>query len=149
MSRVIGRDEASARGLLDAAGVRLHAADPATGDARPELVASVLPEGARHVRGQVDAEASDDVDGGMAAWHVNPVDELHVVLSGRGLMEFVTVDGVVTVLVEQGDVVEVRGAEHRYRPLSTQGWRLRFDGPAEAGLEPTQTGRAGDPWPTI
>lgn len=149
MSTVIGRDDAEARGLLAATGVALHRIDQATGDVSPDVLASVLPPGERQVRLEVEVEVPDDTDGGMAAWHVNPVDELHVVLSGRGLMEFVTVDGVVSVVVEAGDVVEVRGAEHRYRPLTPQGWRMRFGGPADGALEPIETGRAAGPWPQL
>ncbi|MCX6433315.1 MAG: hypothetical protein NTX29_11165, partial [Actinobacteria bacterium] len=99
-------------------------------------------------RAEVDIAMPDDVDAGMGAWHVNAVDEIHVVASGQGIMEFVTVDGIVSILVGAGDVVEIHGAEHRYRPLTEQRWLLRFGGPADGELVATQTGRAAGPWPT-
>jgi len=99
------------------------------------------------VRAVADIDVPEDVDAGMGAWHVNPVDELHVVQSGEGIMEFVTLDGIVSVLVGAGDVIEVRGAEHRYRPLTTQRWALRFSGGPAAELVATETGRGADPWP--
>ena len=145
MARIIHRDDSQARALLDGVGVRIHpVAD--TGDADPDVIASVLPAENRHVRAEADIDVPDDVDAGMGAWHVNAVDELHVVCSGEGVMEFITLDGVVSVLVEAGDVIEIRGAEHRYRPLTGQRWRLRFGGSPEDGLVPTETGRAHQPW---
>jgi hypothetical protein len=83
----------------------------------------------------------------MGAWHVNAVDELHVVQSGEGIIEFVTLDGVVSVVVGAGDVIEVRGAEHRYRPLTEQRWTMRYSGGPDAQLAATETGRGADPWP--
>lgn len=147
MARVIGRDPAEARDLLAAVGVELHAAvgDPADADA--VLVAQVLPEDSRMDRGEAVIEVPADVDAGMGAWHVNPVDELHVVRSGEGIMEFVTVDGPVSVVVGDGDVIVIRGAEHRYRPLTAQAWLLRWSGGPEAQLTATDTGRASEPWP--
>lgn len=147
MARVIGRDDAEARALLDAVGVRVHTADPETFDAPAELVAAVLPDGSRDVRAVADVEVPEDVDAGMGAWHVNAVDELHVVQSGEGIMEFVTLDGIVSVVVGAGDVVEVRGAEHRYRPLTVQRWALRYGGGPDAELVATETGRGAEPWP--
>ena len=147
MARVIGRADDQWREALAAAGVRLHRVD-ADGDAPSEVVAAVLPADARHVRAEVDIPVPDAVDTGMGAWHVNAVDEVHVVATGEGVMEFVTLDGVVSVLVESGDVVEIRGAEHRYCPQSPQHWRLRFGGPPDADLVATATGRAAGPWPT-
>lgn len=147
MALVIGRDDTDARALLDAAGVRLHVADAVTSDAPADLVAAVLPDDSRDVRAVVDVDVPDDVDSGMGAWHVNAVDELHVVQSGEGIMEFVTLDGVVSVVVGAGDVIEVRGAEHRYRPLTAQRWAMRFSGGPDAELVATGTGRGADPWP--
>lgn len=147
MARVIGRDDAEARALLDAVGVRIHAADAATSDASPDVISAVLPDDSRGVRAVADIAVPDDVDAGMGAWHVNAVDELHVVQSGEGIMEFVTLDGVVSVLVGAGDVIEVRGAEHRYRPLTEQRWALRYGGGPGAELTATETGRGADPWP--
>jgi mannose-6-phosphate isomerase-like protein (cupin superfamily) len=146
MARVIGMERAEAAAALELAGVRLHRTDPG-GDAPADVVASVLPEGARHIRAEVDIDVPEDADSGMGAWHVNDVDEVHVVASGEGIMEFVTLDGIVSVVVESGDVVEIRGAEHRYRPLSPQHWRLRFGGAADQELVATATGRASGHWP--
>jgi mannose-6-phosphate isomerase-like protein (cupin superfamily) len=115
MSRVIDRDEAQARALLDAVGVRVHDAVGTPADASPTLVEQALPADSRLVRAEVDVDVPDDVDAGMGAWHVNAVDELHVVRSGEGIMQFVTLDGVVSIVVEAGDVVEIHGAEHRCR----------------------------------
>jgi hypothetical protein len=147
MARVIGRDDAQARELLAASGVRLHRAvgDPA--DAPPDLIAAVLPPAARSIRAEAGVEAPDDTHAGMGAWHVNAVDELHVVRSGEGIMEFITLDGPVAVVVEAGDVIEVRGAEHRYRPLSAQQWVMRWSGDEDADLGAIETGRASDHWP--
>ncbi len=147
MARMIGRDDPEARALLDAVGVRLHVVDASTADAPAEVVEAVLPDGSREVRAVADIAVPDDVDAGMGAWHVNAVDELHVVQSGEGIMEFVTLDGVVSTIVGPGDVIEVRGAEHRYRPLTAQRWALRYGGGPDAELVATETGRASGPWP--
>lgn len=149
MARMIDREDAEGRALLDAAGVRLHRLPDGAEDAAAALVATVLPDGQRQVRAVADIEVPADPDAGMGAWHVNPVDELHVVVDGEGLMEFVTLDGIVPVVVGAGDVIEIRGAEHRYRPLTAQRWVLRFGGPDGAGLEPVETGRAAGPWPSV
>jgi hypothetical protein len=143
MARLLSRDEASARGALAAAGVEIRAAED--GDVPAELVRSALPPGHRDVKAVITADPpATDPDAGMGAWHVNAVDELHLVTSGEGLFEFVTGAGAVGVLVEPGDVVWIRGAEHRYRPLTSQGWVLRFAGEDLAARE---TGRASSPWP--
>lgn len=146
MARFLTYDEALSRDLLTAAGVTLTAA--VDGDAPADLVATVLAEGERQVRADVEIGLPDDVDAGMGAWHVNAVDEVHVVATGTGVMEFVTIEGPVAVLVEAGDVVAIRGAEHRYRPLQPQRWILRFGGPADGELVATATGRSAEPWPS-
>jgi len=148
MARVIDRTDDQGREALAAAGVRLHRVD-AGADAPTDVVSAVLPIDVRHVRAEVDIAVPDDVDAGMGAWHVNAVDEVHVVGSGKGIMEFVTLDGVVSVLVEPGDVIEIRGTEHRYQPLTQQRWRLRFGGSPDGELEATATGRAAGPWPSV
>lgn len=146
MARFLTLGEDESRELLAAAGVRL-ARVGADGEPDPGLIAEVLPEGQRQVRAEADIEVPDDVDSGMGAWHVNAVDEVHVVATGAGIMEFVTIEGPIGVLVEEGDVVAIRGAEHRYRPLTTQRWVLRFGGPADGDLGATDTGRAATAWP--
>jgi hypothetical protein len=148
MARVIDRDEAQARALLDAVGVRVHDAVGTPADASPTLVEQALPADSRLVRAEVDVDVPDDVDAGMGAWHVNAVDELHVVRSGEGIMQFVTLDGVVSIVVEAGDVVEIHGAEHRYRPLTRQRWVLRHSGGPDAELSATDTGRSAEEWPS-
>jgi hypothetical protein len=149
MAQVIDRDEAQALDLLAAAGVHVHALAAGAGDAADGIVAAALLDGERQVRAEVDIPVPDDVDAGMGAWHVNAVDEIHVVATGQGIMEFVTVDGIVSIVVGAGDIVEIHGAEHRYRPLTEQRWLLRFGGPADGELVATQTGRAAGPWPTV
>ena len=146
MARFLTVDEDESRALLAAAGVHLARVGD-DGEPDPALVADVLPEGQRQVRAEADIDVPDDVDSGMGAWHVNAVDEVHVVASGAGVMEFVTIEGPVGVLVEEGDVVAIRGAEHRYRPLTPQRWVLRFGGPADGDLGATDTGRGPSPWP--
>lgn len=145
MARFLTFDEPLSRDLLAAAGVRL--VSTVDGDAPADLVAEVLADGSRQVRADVEIGLPDDPDEGMGAWHVNQVDEVHVVASGRGVMEFVTIEGPVAVLVEAGDVVAIQGAEHRYRPLEPQRWVLRFGGPVDGDLVATPTGRAAEPWP--
>ena len=84
----------------------------------------------------------------MGAWHVNAVDELHVVRSGEGIMQFVTPRRRRQLVVEAGDVIEIHGAEHRYRPLTRQRWVLRHSGGPDAELSATDTGRSAEEWPT-
>ena len=146
MARFLTLGEDESRALLAAAGVQL-ARVGADGEPDPALLAEVLPEVQRQVRAEADIDVPEDVDYGMGAWHVNAVDEVHVVASGAGVMEFVTIEGPVGVLVEEGDVVAIRGAEHRYRPLTPQRWVLRFGGPADGDLGATDTGRGTSPWP--
>ena len=145
MARFIGANEDEARALLDAAGVTLSSVEG--GEAPASLVEAVLPEDARQVRAEVEMAVPAEPSAGMGAWHVNAADEVHVVRSGQGLMEFVTIEGPVSVILEAGDVVAIRGTEHRYRPLTAQRWTLRFGGPVDAELVATDTGRASGPWP--
>lgn len=115
-----------------------------------DVVARVLPEGERQVRATPVVPPPDDAsaDEGMGAWHVNARDELHLVRAGSGILQVVTPEGVVTVWLEPGTVMVMRGAEHRYRPLTEQAWSMRFSGPADADLGATATGRAAEPWPS-
>jgi hypothetical protein len=111
------------------------------------VVARVLPIGERGVRVEVDIEPPDDVFSAMGAWHVNARTEAHTVRSGRGVVEFVTPAGVVSAELGAGDVMVVRGAEHRYRPLTAQRWAIRHSGPDDAELDPRDTGRPSETWP--
>lgn len=145
MVRFIGRDEASARELLAAAGVRLLRVDDPGHDA---VMREVLGD-ATQERGRIVAEPPVDAAAastGMGAWHVNAVNEFETVISGEGIVEFMTIDGPVGVVLEGGDIMAVEGAEHRYRPLAAQEWILRFAGD---DLGATNTGRASDAWPLI
>ena len=58
-------------------------------------------------------------------------------------MQFVDDGGVITVDVEAGDVMIIRGAEHRFRALTPAAWVLHFAGPEAADLVATHTGRPG------
>jgi hypothetical protein len=146
MARFIGRDEDEARALLAGAGVRILRMDDADAE---EVLTSVL--GAESAeRGRIVAEPPADeaaAGSGMGAWHVNEVAEYETVLDGEGVVEFITADGAVSVLLTGGDVMVVERAEHRYRPLTAQSWVLRFGGPAGADLVASETGRESGPWP--
>lgn len=120
-------------------------------DAPAALVAEVLDPGEREIRAVVVADPPEPgaEHSGMGAWHVNAVDEVHFVRSGRGLLQFALPEGVCSVEVRAGDVMIVRGAEHRYIPLEPQEWVLRHSGAAGADLGARETGRAADPWPAM
>ena len=122
------------------------------GDAPAEVIAALIPEADRQfVRGEM--VATPPVEGashdGMGAWHVNDVNEVHTVTSGRGLVQFVTNQGVVGVLVGEGDVMTVRKAEHRYLPIEDQGWVIRHGAAPDAEMAPVNTGREDAPWPAV
>ena len=118
-------------------------------DIPPGRLAEVLPEGEREVRAEavLTPPAEGEAGEGMGAWHVNARDEMHLVRSGEGVLQVITPDGVVTVWLGPGTVMVMRGAEHRYRPLSEQSWVLRWSGPPDADLDARETGRADGPWP--
>jgi hypothetical protein len=147
MAEFIDRDEASARELLAAAGVRILGVDSPDHDT---VLAQVLEESARSERGRITAEPPADdaaADEGMGAWHINEVNEFETVLDGEGIVEFWTSDGAVSVLLTAGDIMAVERAEHRYRPLTPQSWALRFGGPADGDLVAVDTERDSDDWP--
>lgn len=138
-------DAASARALLAAIGTEVHGVE-----SEDDVVAAVLAPDERQVRVEATAEPPADEAAaldGMGAWHVNAQDEAHTVRSGLGLMQFVTPSGIVTVAVEAGDVVVVRGGEHRYRPMTPQAWAMRYSGGPDGTLDARETGR--QPWPWI
>lgn len=143
MAQFLTYDEERSRAFLSVAGVQiLHADDPDLDAAMADVLGSETAE-----RGRMTAEPPADDDAamtGMGAWHVNSGSEFHTVLSGRGIVEFVTDKGPVAVLLEGGDIMAVELAEHRYRPLEAQEWILRFEGDELVG---TDTGRASGPWP--
>ena len=124
----------------------------APGDDAPEAVlAEVLGPDERHVRAVIvaDPPAAGDEHAGMGAWHVNSVHEAHFARSGRGLLQVVLREGIATIEVIPGDVMIIRGAEHRYRPLVAQEWVIRHTGAHDADLGARETGRASDAWPAI
>lgn len=151
MARFVGVEEAAAREALAAAGVQFVGAIDGKGSVDPALLELILPPDVRYVRTDLAAQPPADADAfaGMGAWHVNAVDELHSVLDGTGIMEFVTPSGVVTVIVGAGDIVVIQGAEHRYRPLTAQNWLARWGGTPDSELIATETGRESAPWPAI
>lgn len=114
-----------------------------------EVLRDVLAEGERGERGVVTMHPPEPNDefSGVGAWHVNESFEAHLLREGRGLVQFVTPNGTVTVVVEAGDVMIIRGAEHRFRPLTAVTWVLHYGGPEGADLVTRNTGRADDPWP--
>jgi hypothetical protein len=134
---------------LESVGIRfVHAPGE---DAPADLIAGVLGPEERGVRAVVVAEppVAGEEHAGMGAWHVNSVVEAHFVRTGRGLLQVALAEGVASVEVVPGDVMIVRGAEHRYLPLEPQEWVLRHSGPADADLGAQETGRGPDPWPTM
>lgn len=143
MARFLTPDEPVARKILAAAGVDISVARE--GDVPSGLLAQALPVEHRAVKASVTVPPSDGaLDSGMGAWHINAVDEVHAVTSGEGQFQFATAGGIVSVVVAEGDVLWIRGAEHRYRPLTAQGWLLRFAGD---DLGARETGRPPGEWP--
>lgn len=118
-------------------------------DVPEEFIRQVLAAEEQQVRAvaTLDPPAAGAEDEGMGAWHVNARDEVHLVRSGAGIVQVVTPGGVVSAWVGAGDVMVMRGAEHRYRPLTAQEWVIRHSGPPEADLGAVETGRAPEPWP--
>gem|GEM_PF-1051287 len=144
-------DPSDADAALSGAGVQVLQALDAEGTVEVDVLELLLPPQARHVREVLTLEPAGpiDQDSGMGAWHVNSVDEVHSVLDGQGVMEFVTGAGIISVLVEAGDVVVIQQAEHRYLPLTHQRWAVRWSGTPDTGLQATETGRPAQPWPRI
>jgi uncharacterized cupin superfamily protein len=143
MAAFMTYDEERSRAFLSVAGVRiLNVEDPDVMEVMAEVLGEETQERARLVaEPPADAEASES---GMGAWHVNNGDEFQTVVSGRGIVEFITDKGPVAVVMEAGDIMVIEQAEHRYRPLTNQEWIIRFCG---QDLVATDTGRASGPWP--
>jgi len=127
-------------------GVEFHTTDE--DDVPDHLLALTLEKGERQTRGEVavDPPAAGQEFEDFGAWHVNDGNEAHLLRSGTGQVQFVDDGGVITVDVEAGDVMIIRGAEHRFRALSPAVWVLHFAGPEGADLVATQTGRQDNPW---
>jgi hypothetical protein len=144
MARFLTHDETRARELLAGAGVLILSVDDPRHD---EVMAEVLGDQTME-RGRIVAEPPADANAartGMGAWHVNEVNEFETVVSGDGILEFMTAEGPVAVLLSAGDIMAVARAEHRYQPLSAQEWILRFAGD---DLGAKDTGRESGPWPS-
>ena len=148
MAIISGPGGVDLEAALESAGVRFVHAPGA--DAPEDLVAGVLGPDEREIRAVAvaDPPAPGDEYTGMGAGHVNDVDEVHFVRSGSGLLQFALAEGICSVEVMAGDVMIVRGAEHRYLPLQSQEWVMRHSGPADAGLGARETGRSAEPWPS-
>ncbi len=147
MAVFIGRDEAEARELLAAIGTRIIREDAPE---RAALLAEYLDEASRMDRGSLVAEppAPGAQDSGMGAWHTNALNEFHSVVGGDGIVEFWTAAGAVAVRVGAGDMMlNKAGVEHRYLPIESQEWIIRFGGGADAELVGSDTGREPGPWP--
>lgn len=143
MAEFLTYDEERSRAFLSVAGVRiLNVEDPDANEVMVDVLGEETQERASLVASPpADAESSET---GMGAWHVNSGNEFQTVVSGRGILEFMTDKGAIAVVMEAGDIMAVEQAEHRYRPLTDQEWILRFTG---ADLVATDTGRASGPWP--
>ena len=131
---------------LTVLGVEFHTTDQ--DDVPDHLLALALEEGERQTRGEVavDPPAAGQEFEDFGAWHVNDGNEAHFLRSGTGQVQFVDDNGVITVDVKAGDVMIIRGAEHRFRALTPAVWVLHFAGPEGADLVTTQTGRQDSPW---
>lgn len=146
MVRYVGTDADVARARL--AGVGTLLLDAVSPEELAALDASLPPEvGEVRARVSIDPPAEGDEHTGMGAWHVNAETEAHLVVSGEGLVEFMTPDGPVAAVITGGDVMVVRGAEHRYRPITVQEWAIRHSGGPDAELGARETGRPAAPWP--
>jgi hypothetical protein len=148
MVRYVGIAEDDARARLAAIGTQLLT-DP--DQSTIDSVEATLPPEAREVRAAVVIPPPDveDEHSGMGAWHVNAQTEAHLVVSGEGLVEFMTPDGPVAAVITGGDVMVVRGGEHRYRPLTEQEWVIRHSGGPDDDLGARETGRPSTPWPAV
>ncbi len=145
MATFLTYDEDRSRMFLDVFGVRILRVNDADHDL---VMADVLGDQTAE-RGRIVAEPPADdaaASQGMGAWHINGVNEFETVLSGEGIVEFITDKGPIAVLLEAGDVMAVERAEHRYRPLTHQEWALRFAGD---DLGAVDTGRPSGPWPKV
>lgn len=146
MARFIGREPLAAREHL--AGIGCRIVDERDAE-RQALMEEWLDAESRFDRTDlvVDPPAEGAEFEAFGAWHVNSVNEFHSITEGEGLLEFWTADGVVSVILEPGDIMANKaGVEHRYRPLSTQTWIVRMSGGPSAELVATNTGRENTPF---
>lgn len=151
MVRFIGLDEETARRRLARIGTEIVHVGAEGSDLEAGTVARVLCEGERQLRSTFDAQppAPGEEHAGVCAWHTNAVTEAHTFASGHGVLEFWTEDGVVALLVEPGDLLVNRGAEHRFLPVVAQQLQLRHSGTVDQDLGYVPTGRLAAPWPVL
>ncbi|MCW2772239.1 MAG: hypothetical protein JWN91_565 [Nocardioides sp.] len=144
-------DADGARALLASVGTEIHRVEHEGSAEEARLVAEALGEDERHVRGTFDATAPEagEEHAAHCAWHTNAVVEAHTFTSGRGLFQFWTSQGAVSVVLTAGDLLVNRGAEHRFLPLGDQQLRLRYSGPPDADFGYVDTGRSPMPWPAV
>lgn len=151
MVQFIGLDESEARRRLLTVGTEIFDVGAEGSDDEREKVSEVLPQGERHVRGTFDAKPPEPglEHTAHCAWHVNGVHEVHTITSGRGVFEFWTGKGVVTIVTEPGDLLVNRGAEHRFLPVEDQRLVLRHSGKVDGEFAYVATGRTPEPWPEV
>ena len=145
MATFLTYDDERSRAFLSVVGVQILR----VGDENYDAVMADVLGTQTDERGRIVAEPPTDDEAakaGMGAWHINAGNEFETVLSGQGIVEFMTDKGAVAVLLEAGDIMAVERAEHRYRPLTHQEWILRFEGD---DLGAVDTGRVSGPWPTV
>jgi hypothetical protein len=147
----IGIDEDRGRRLLHGVGAEVHHVTREGSSEETALLARVLPEGERHVRATFDAAKPEPgaEHSAHCAWHTNAVVEAHTVNSGRGLFQFWTEEGPVTIVLTAGDLLVNRGAEHRYLPMTDQQLRLHHSGEIDGEFGYVDTGRGPMPWPEV
>lgn len=146
MAKTLAADGSDGREYLDEAGVFLDRCSAE--DLSESQVARCLDVDERHVRAiaVLEPASASDANPELGRWHVNAERELHLLRSGSGQFEFVTPRGIVSVLMEPGDVIEIRRVEHRFRAFTSTTWVLRYSGAADAQLRPDPTGRVEEPW---
>jgi hypothetical protein len=145
MATFLTYDDERSRAFLSVVGVRiLRVDDPEHDEVRADVLgADIEPKGEITAEPPADEAAANE---GMGGWHINGGNEFETVVSGTGIVEFMTDKGAIAVLLEAGDVMAVERAEHRYRPLTPQSWVLRFEGD---DLGAVDTGRVAKPWPSV
>lgn len=149
--KFIGIEPESGRLQLASVGVEFHAIGHEGSSLESELVAHTLPESERHIRATFDAKPPEPGEEHAAhcAWHTNGVHEAHTINSGRGIFQIQAGKDCITVIGEAGDLFINRGAEHRYRPLTSQQLRLRHTGATDGEFGYVDTGRSPTPWPDL
>jgi hypothetical protein len=146
MALTLAADGSDGRRYLEEAGVLL---DRCEGEDIPDSrIARCLDVNERQVRAVAVLEPATELDAKpeFEHWHINAERELHLLRSGSGQFEFITPGGMVSVVMEPGDVIEIDRVEHRFRAFTPTTWVLRYSGAADDGLHPRSTRRADEPW---